>query len=249
MSLNPTLPVLVVGDVHGDLERLFKAVAPYDPQAWTTLFLGDVVDGGPFGVGALRFARDRPNTEVLLGNHEVFMLWALRDRATLSNWMSVGGQPHDLEELRKDADLRDWLAARPLLLRLGDGTIAQHADTDLYDRLVDLDQRSARRDPVIAINAAGASLMQSGDEALLASVLSSAGVFRQRPDRLQTWLDKVVGRRVIHGHSPHRARQPDQYAGGRAVAFDGNFSRFVGGRFSHQGPVAATVAPLPPLVD
>jgi len=72
-------PVLIVGDVHGDLERLFEALKPYPADAWRTVFVGDLVDYGLFGVGTLRFARDRPNTTVLLGNHEVAMMWALRD--------------------------------------------------------------------------------------------------------------------------------------------------------------------------
>ena len=58
------LPVLIAGDVHGDIERLFQAVKPYPSEQWHTVFLGDLVDYGMFGVGALRFARDRPNTDV-----------------------------------------------------------------------------------------------------------------------------------------------------------------------------------------
>src|ERR1700740_2056091 len=65
------LPVLIVGDVHGDLERLFQALKRYPADGWHTIFLGDLVDYGMFGVGALRYARDRPNSSVLIGNHEV----------------------------------------------------------------------------------------------------------------------------------------------------------------------------------
>src|SRR5205809_7282202 len=54
------LPVLIVGDVHGDIERLFQALKPYPADEWHTIFLGDLVDYGMFGVGALRFAHDRP---------------------------------------------------------------------------------------------------------------------------------------------------------------------------------------------
>ena len=61
------LPILIVGDVHGDLERLFQALKPYPAAEWQTIFLGDLVDYGPFGVGALRYARDRANSIVLLG--------------------------------------------------------------------------------------------------------------------------------------------------------------------------------------
>ena len=73
MTAAGDLPVLIVGDVHGDLERLFEALKPYPAEIWRTVFVGDLIDYGLFGVGTLRFARDRPNTTVLLGNHEVAM--------------------------------------------------------------------------------------------------------------------------------------------------------------------------------
>ena len=111
------LPVLIAGDVHGDIERLFQAVKPYPSEQWHTVFLGDLVDYGMFGVGALRFARDRPNTDVLLGNHEVAMLWALRDSSRVGFWMSIGGQRHDLDELRLDESLQRWMRQAGSLAR------------------------------------------------------------------------------------------------------------------------------------
>src|ERR1700730_14799193 len=126
-------PPLIVGDVHGDLERLFAALRPYPATEWKTVFLGDLVDGGPFGVGALRYARDRPNSTLLLGNHEVAMLWALRDRSRLSSWASIGGQ------LEGDPAIEVWVRSRPLMLRDEDGTLYQHSDNDYYGRLLDRD--------------------------------------------------------------------------------------------------------------
>src|SRR5450759_6015287 len=120
------LPVLVVGDVHADLERLFQALKPYPGAEWRTIFLGDLVDYGPFGVGALRYARDRAHSVVLLGNHEVAMLWALRDPTRIGFWMGIGGQRHDLDELAKDVPLQQWMRERPALLRLPDRTLVQH---------------------------------------------------------------------------------------------------------------------------
>src|SRR2546428_11848239 len=107
------LPVLIVGDVHGDIERLAAALQPYPASEWRTIFLGDLVDYGMFGVGCLRFARDRDNTEVLLGNHEVAMLWALHDPARIGFWMSGGGERHDLDEVRADEPLQEWLRRPP----------------------------------------------------------------------------------------------------------------------------------------
>lgn len=231
---------LVVGDVHGDLERLFQALQPFPPAEWETLFLGDLVDGGAFGAGALRYARDRPHSELLLGNHEVTMLWALRDPARLPYWMGMGGQPHDLEELRKRADLVDWLRSRPLLKLLADGTLAQHTDTDAYGRL---------GTTCAEINAAASHLLHHHGEAELNDILAAGGVFRRSPERLETWLQTHGAARLIHGHTPHSRPRPDAYAGGRAIDFDGRFSRFYGPRYGRGRAAAATVGPLPPLVD
>src|SRR5665213_1735856 len=70
------LPVLIVGDVHGDLERLFQALKPYPATGWRTIFLGDLVDYGPFGVGALRHDLDE------LAKDAPLQHW-LRDRPAL----------------------------------------------------------------------------------------------------------------------------------------------------------------------
>src|SRR5437879_10777594 len=106
------LPVLIVGDVHGDIERLFEALRPYPADRWHTVFVGDLVDYGMFGVGALRYARDRANTTVLLGNHEVAMLWALRDPSRIGFWISIGGQRHDPDELAAERATQGCAAER-----------------------------------------------------------------------------------------------------------------------------------------
>ena len=241
-------PTLIVGDVHGDLERLFQALKPYAPEAYRTVFLGDLVDGGAFGIGAVRYARDRPHSTTLLGNHEIAMLWALHDRATVPFWMGMGGQPHDLEELRRDEPLQRYLETRPLLLRLEDGTLCQHTDTDLYARLWP-DDDGDTRDPVEAINESAAQLIARREFAPLWDLMSAGNVFRQNRGRLDAWLRETRARRIVHGHVPHRRPEPDAYQGGRALCYDGDLSRFYGSRYRRRGPLAATVAPLPPLVD
>src|SRR5947209_12308594 len=96
----------------------------------------------------MRFARDRTNTDVLLGNHEAAMLWALRDSTRIGFWMSIGGQRHDLDELRSDEPLQRWLRGLPSLIRLPDRTLLQHCGNDGYLSLVSLPES----DPVTAIN-------------------------------------------------------------------------------------------------
>ena len=244
----PPLPVLVVGDVHGDLERLFSALAPYPPDRWRTIFLGDLVDGGPFGVGALRFARDRPNSTVLLGNHEVMLLGALRDRPQrgpeLHAWLGAGGQPHDLEELARDEPLQAWLLRRPAMELLGDGTLVQHCDSDELGGLVAADTGPGPA-TVDAVNREVARLLAGGDVRPLVDRMTSRGVFRRQTLRLDAWLRRTGARRVVHGHTPHRARQPDVYAGGRAICFDGGMGRWGRPGAFRGGSIKGSVGPLP----
>jgi diadenosine tetraphosphatase ApaH/serine/threonine PP2A family protein phosphatase len=238
------LPVLIVGDVHGDLERLFRALQPHPPAQWRTVFLGDMVDGGPFGVGGLRYARDRPNSTFLLGNHEVAMLWALRDSQRIGFWVGMGGQPHDLQELRGDPALQEWLRSRPALLRLEDGTLAQHSDNDNYSAFIDDEDA----DPVEEVNRMARLCLENEREDLLWEAMSPVGVFRRQPRRLADWLQRMGARRVVHGHWPHRAKEPDAYHGGSAVCYDGSFSRYYGARAVRGRKAAgASIGPLPPI--
>ncbi len=235
----PDLPVLIVGDVHGDLERLFQALTPYPADQWHTVFVGDLVDYGMFGVGALRYARDRHNTTVLLGNHEVAMLWALRDPTRIGFWISVGGHRHDLDELAGDAPLQEWLRERPALVRLPGATLAQHCGHDGYASL--LENKSG--DIVSAINSSVRELLLSNGEARLWDVLSARNIFGSQTERLRQWLLATECRRVVFGHTPHGSRTPESYDAGRAINFDGAFRR---SHLKHrkQSPIGASVAPL-----
>jgi hypothetical protein len=233
------LPVLVVGDVHGDLERLFAALKPYSAEDWHTIFLGDLVDYGMFGVGALRFARDRPNTDVILGNHEVAMLWALRDNTRIGYWMSIGGQRHDLDELAKDEALERWVRDLPALLKLPDGTLFQHTGSDAYLDLIE----DEPADVVEAVNARTKDLLHNGGEAMLWQLLSGPNVFESQPLRLDRWLELTDARRAVFGHKPHHNARPQRYHDGRAINFDGGLSR--SHRLHQRGsPLTASVGPL-----
>ena len=239
MAAEP-LPYLIVGDVHGDLERLFVALKPYPAEKWRTVFLGDLVDYGPFGVGAMRYARDRPNTTVVLGNHEVAMLLALRDSATVGSWVAIGGQRHDLDELARDQPLQEWLRSLPALVVLDDETLAQHCGHDGYARLLG----HGEGDPVAAINSRVRDLLVSGGELLLWDILSPRDVFPTRPDRLEGWLELTGSRRMVHGHTPHGRSAPAILHDGKEINYDGGLSRS-DRRSRGPKPLGATVAPLP----
>src|SRR6266851_1939638 len=229
------LPVLIVGDVHGDLERLFQALRPYPADQWHTVFVGDLVDYGMFGVGALRYARDRANTTVLIGNHEVAMLWALRDPARVGFWMSIGGQPHDLDELARDAPLQAWMRERPALVRLADATLVQHCGHDGYMEWADRHSTGL----VETINARARALFMGKGEQEMWDVLSAKNIFDKQPQRLQEWLEATKSRRVVFGHTPHNERTPAIYHGGKAINVDGVFSRFHN-KYRRIAPIAAS---------
>lgn len=230
------LPVLIVGDVHGDLERLFTALRRYPAADWHTIFLGDLVDYGMFGVGALRYARDRPNSDMVLGNHEVAMLWALREPARVGFWISIGGQEHDLQELRNDEPLQRWLRSRPLMIELPDATLIQHCGNDAY---LELGGTHAADD----VNRRGNELVSGGGERMLWDLLSSPNVFEGQRSRLERYLDVMHVRRVVFGHKPHGGSVPGRYHGGKAINFDGGLSR-AHRLYQRSAPVAASVGPL-----
>jgi hypothetical protein len=233
------MPVLVVGDVHGDLERLFQALKPYPAAEWHTIFLGDLVDYGMFGVGALRYARDRANSTVILGNHEVAMLWGLRDPARVGWWMGLGGQRHDLDELAKDTPLQEWMRERPAVLRLGDGTLVQHCGSDAYGALIEVENPHQ----LDGINARAHDLLLHAGESELWDLLSGPNIFETQVMRLERWLEMTNARRVVFGHKPHGGSAPQSYHEGRAINFDGGFSR--GHRkYRRASTLRATVAPL-----
>src|SRR6267378_771929 len=235
------LPVLIVGDVHGDLERLFEALAPYPAHRWHTVFVGDLVDYGMFGVGALRYARDRANTTVLIGNHEVAMLWALRDPSRVGFWMSIGGQKHDLDELARDASLQGWLRERDAIVRLADATLVQHCGHDGYSRWI---YKAAS--VVHAVNSRARDLLMHEGEPEMWDVLSAKNIFEQQPERLQRWLQATNSRRVVFGHTPHGGRRPAIYHDGKAVNVDGVLSRFHA-KHRRVAPIGASVTPLEAL--
>src|SRR5258706_9951653 len=78
--------------------------------------------------------------------------------------------------------------------------------------------------------------------------MSGHNIFATSVERLDRWLDITGGSRVVFGHNPHRSSRPEVYHDGKAINFDGGFSRQhrLNRRLS---PAGATVAPLPPPAD
>jgi serine/threonine protein phosphatase 1 len=121
--------VYAIGDIHGrrdlldDLLFRIEADERVRPPADTRLiFLGDLIDRGPDSAGVvqrvLELVRARPNTRVLMGNHEEVFLKALGGSLeALRFFVKIGGRSTILsygldvasyEEMEYEA-LADWL--------------------------------------------------------------------------------------------------------------------------------------------
>ena len=249
-------PLLIVGDVQGDAERLAGALEPYPERDVDTIFLGDFFQGGPPGEGggaaSARIARARQRSRAVLGNHDLMLLAVLEEvrtgwtppmvlnfgKSSLADiWLWRRGDWADLNAVADDPSLEDWLRSLPLMLRLPDGTLIQHCDDDAYARL---------GDDVDAVNAAAREM--------LARPRGAWDVFwhtvgrRSFADaaRLQRHLDRYHAARVVFGHTPHHQDRPVATHGGRAWSFDGCFSRYWTRKDDESyGPVEATVNLLP----
>ena len=70
----------VMSDVHGQYKSYMKMLKKIDLKAEDTLYvLGDAIDRGPDGIKILNDIMKRPNVELILGNHELLMLDALKN--------------------------------------------------------------------------------------------------------------------------------------------------------------------------
>jgi serine/threonine protein phosphatase 1 len=101
----PSLPegmrIYAIGDIHGrsDLLQQLFTVIDIDldrsrPERVIQVFLGDYVDRGPDSRGVIDLLIERRRsheTVCLKGNHEAFLLDALREPAKLEDWRQYGG--------------------------------------------------------------------------------------------------------------------------------------------------------------
>ena len=179
-----TTPVFVVGDVHGHrdvLASLLREAGLIDAgEAWSgadaVLWLvGDLVDRGPDGIGAIDLVRrlereSAGSVRCLRGTHEAFLLSVYRfgDRDTSfpgttfrDVWQMNGGVEADLSGLTPEHV--EWVLARPAVAREGEWLLV-HADTTAYLRY---------GDSVDAVNETIAAL-----------------------------LGGLGGTRIVHGHTP-----------------------------------------------
>lgn len=220
-------PVLVIGDIHGELAKLttlLQAAKIIDnaghwcannTELW---FTGDFFDRGPDGIGVVELIM-RLQTEAaacggcvgaLLGNHEPLFLGAWRFGSRRNGWgLSFrdcwernGGQRTDMERL-KPTHLA-WLTNLPGMALVADRLLI-HADATLYPEY----GRSIEQ-----VNAAFVNVLHSDDsdawERLFDQFSERLAFADKRPGQphparqaqAAKLLELYGGRQIIHGHTP-----------------------------------------------
>jgi hypothetical protein len=202
-----------IGDVQGYLEPLLRvlgeigvcdAAGNWSGGASTLVQVGDLVDRGPDGIGVIdllmrlqaQAASVGGRVDVVLGNHDVFLLAARRfGHAVVPAWLATGGVQRDLD-LLGDAHVA-WLAALPAMLLRND-VLFVHADALLY----------LRYGPTVhLVNRAFARVLHADDLVAWESLLEAFSEHRtfvgeDGEANLNQLLGTYGAKRLVHGHSP-----------------------------------------------
>lgn len=247
----------VVGDVHGHRAELVDALREHDliddAGDWSggsahLWFLGDFVDRGPDGIGAIDLvmrmsaqAEDAGGlVDSLLGNHEILMLGThyfgdtsvpagYGHRSFARSWALNGGQQSDLDGL-SDKHI-EWLLERPVMCLVADHLLL-HSDTlEYFEWGSELE----------SINAEVRDVLADDDLTEWWEVwrrMTTRFAFRgpNGPEVADLMLQRLGGDRIVHGHSviadqlgvaPEEIDSPLVYAGGRVIGVDAGL--FAGG--------------------
>lgn len=86
----------VVSDIHGRLDRLKRLIETIELSCGDTLYIiGDLVDRGDKPIETIEFVMNHPQIEVIMGNHDEMMLYALKykDEKQIERWGRNGCEP------------------------------------------------------------------------------------------------------------------------------------------------------------
>lgn len=231
-----------MGDVHGHrdvLAELLREAGLVDAAArWSgadarVWLVGDLVDRGPDGIGAIELVRrlERESggaLRCLLGNHEVQLVAVYRfggEETSIPGqtfrelWLYNGGVESDLRALTPDHV--EWMTQLPPLARDG-RLLVVHADTSAY-----LELGSSLEE----VGSATAAMLSHGSAATVDELLAivSDRMRLAEPDAVDALLGAFGGELVVHGHTPiasvlgvdpREVREPLLYADGRVMNVD-----------------------------
>lgn len=252
----------VMGDAHGFLDvvrghlrdaGLIDAADGWSGGDATLVWIGDLVDRGPDGIGVLdlvrrleREAAAAGGTSVMvLGNHDLLLLGAARyPDATLRNGEQFA-EHHDQSggsRAERDAlgnERAEWLARRPVLFR-AERTLFLHADVP---------GNLGWGRSVAEANHTVTTVLQSGGAVAydrLTEAMGSHHAFEGAAGArlLERYAARFDVDRIVHGHTPlqkfgdARPTRPRLTQGGRVVNVDGGIYKGGPGFLWRMGPAA-----------
>jgi hypothetical protein len=221
----PVQNTAILGDVHGDYERMMALVEDL-PEDVHLVAVGDYFDRWDQAMEAVRWLMARPNTTSLLGNHDALILGVVAEieggaeGRCMESWLWNGGKRDDLHRLMADPEAIEWLKRRSAMVML-DQTLIQHCDSPVY-----LNYGGT----VDEVNRAFAVRVASGDSDILFTVFAHLCRRRQfyRLDDLRQYLAVFGADALVHGHTPHIRPQALSQFDGMIVNVDGALSRGFG---------------------
>ncbi|HEX9986979.1 MAG TPA: metallophosphoesterase [Chloroflexia bacterium] len=223
-------PVYVVGDVHGEYDKLVgllqNAALIGDDLAWTggniiLWLMGDLFDRGPGGIATvdlvMRLQREAPGmggrVSSLLGNHDMLIM-AARDFGDTpiaysgmtfrSVWQINGGHDADMEGLTPEHIA--WLKSLPAMALEGDRLLL-HADGSTYTSYgSSIEEVSGAIRAVMHNDSHDAWVKLEKD---FAQRYAFYGRDKDNPERASEegqslaaqFLQQYGGRQLIHGHT------------------------------------------------
>lgn len=117
--------IYAVSDIHGDLAMYSHIVKQLNKDD-TLYIVGDIIDRGSSGIMILQDVMKRPNVELLLGNHEWFLIMSMAfgSECIMNTWISKqnGGETTaqsliSLSSIEYD-NLLDYLLSRKICEQL-----------------------------------------------------------------------------------------------------------------------------------
>lgn len=228
--------VWAVGDIHGARDRLVELLRAANlldnRERWSAgaavgVAVGDYVNRGPDGARVLALLREMQSQAharggemiALLGNHDALLCGVLAERRRMpygevaSRWLLNEGRFLDLEALERDTALATWLAALPVMARVGH-TLYVHSDALVY-----LDWGTS----VEEVNATVRAILASNNLDRIAALfdqLCRRGELRD-PANVDRMLSTFGANRIVFGHTPVFDSHPHLSPDRRCVAIDG----------------------------
>lgn len=238
-----------IGDVHGDLKKtkelLREAEIIDEKSQWaagdsTFVFIGDLVDRGPYSVECILFVMNLQKEakaaggEVVcvLGNHDLSFISCLRQMLTSDQiiylpmyrvFLSNGGTWLQMEKAVKHPEILDWYLSCPMLFKK-DKFLFQHADSMFYAQY---------GQSVEEINEK--MKQETNDDCSMLSIYCQMCNHREWSrhlycdedlmcDAIDDYMELLDVDMIIHGHTPFCGNSPMFYYDNRIINIDGALS-------------------------